>query len=660
MDTNSMTAHRLCMSRLLADGASLVIPDMQRDFCWGAEKTSVLVAGILRLYAERRPYVLGLLYGYAHPAGSRHIHVIDGQQRLTVLYLMLGMLYRRTPQPWLKRLLINDSDGEPKLVYQARREALYFISDLVANFFLNRDGRLSQLERSSWYYASYDADTTVRSLISAIHSIDTEFESVTNLDFDDFAHYVAEELTFMYCALPDSQAAQRMFITINTTGEPLTIAQLLRAKTIAEHPARALEIGRFWTEMEDFFWSGPSASIDDFLTVFPTPGCIEELYARFRAYVRLASAIGVRPSAYPTVPCVAYALRWPEASATELRRIWRFFSNVMRYQKPGKNEDELACKLIAAMPSADVLSILEVGRAHERYANDEEREKLRLIRANLPHRAEVEALLQKGEDHPMLNGRMARLIAWGKDNLEIISDYVDAIYRIWGADIDRKESLDPVRRSLLAIGHRGYPIVRRGDSVLSLCWNDYDWQRLMLLSPGVVRQLIDNPGERRIDKNHPYYQLINNPHLLANCRKRQLQRPCEAFIGIYDLALGRTRWLVDQIEIPQPEGWSQIRSYGSLCLYADHLSLNVALDLYYQPSEPGRQASANQQRPGRLRYRIELFARPDSPKPQTDLRPLARLLSPHTRYDRALRRYVADFPSAPSAIKAALRVFSSL
>lgn len=634
------------MSDLLSGDASLVIPDMQRDFCWGADNTSVLVEGIMRLYAERRPYALGLLYGFEQPAGSRQIHVIDGQQRLTVMYLMLGMLYRRTPQPWLKSLLISPSDGEPKLVYQARREALYFISDLVAHFFLNRDGRLSLLEQGRWYYASYNADTTVRSLIGAIRSIDAVFDAADGIDFDDFAHFLAHNIEFLYCSLPDAPTAERMFITINTTGQPLTAAQRLRAQSIAADPARAVAIGRIWNEIEDFFWTNGPTSIDGFVALWPGTG-IDSLYERFRAYSRLASAIGIAPTDYPTVPCVAFALRWPDAGEADLRRIWRFFSNVARYQRPGKNEDELACKLVEAMPSPDILSILDVGRAHERYANDEERAKLHLIKANLPRRAEAEAVLALGEDHPMLNGRMARLIDWGKGDIEAIRAYVDAIWRIWGADIDCNESLDPVRRALLCIGHRGYPIVRRGDSVLSLCWNDYDWQRLMLLSPGAVRQLIDNPGERRVDKSHPYYELIINPALMANCRKRRLQRPCEAFIGIYDLSLGRTRWLVDQIEMPQPQGWSQIRAYGTRCLYTDHLRLNAVLDLYYQPDE-------------RSRYRVELFARPDSAKPSVNLKPLVHILSNNAKYAHARNRFVAYFPTATAALAAASRLFSAL
>lgn len=643
MDTSSIATRRMALADLLSGSASLVIPDMQRDFCWGADKTAVLVEGIMRLYADRRPYVLGLLYGFEQPADSRQIHIIDGQQRLTVMYLMLGMLYRRTPRPWLKELLVSPSDGEPKLVYQARREALYFISDLVAHFFLDRDGRLSMLEQSRWFYASYNADTTVRSLIGAIRSIDTVFDAAEGIDFDDFAHFLAHSVTFLYCSLPDAPTAERMFITINTTGEPLTPAQRLRAQTIAADPSRDVAIGHIWNEMEDFFWGTGEATIDDFVALWPGAD-IDELHSRFRAYTRLASAIGLQPKDYPTVPCVAFAMRWPEAGDADLRRIWRFFSNVARYQRPGKNEDELASKLVAAMPSPDILSILDLGRAHERYANDEEREKLSLIRANPPRRHEAEAVLALGEDHPMLNGRMARLIDWGKGDIDAIRAYVDAIYRIWGTDIDCNESLDPVRRSLLCIGHRGYPIVRRGDSVLSLCWNDYDWQRLMLLSPGAVRQLIDNPGERRVDKNHPYYELIINPALLANCRKRRLQRPCEAFIGIYDLSLGRTRWLVDQIEMPQPQGWSQIRAYGTRCLYTDHLRLNAVLDLYYQPTE-------------RSPYRVELFARPDSAKPPVNLKPLAHLLGNNAKYDHARNRFVAYFPTAAAALRACARLF---
>lgn len=80
---------------------------------------------------------LGLFYGYEVPAD--HIQLCDGQQRLTTLFLVLGMLNKMTGGKFRQHLIsdfeFKHDDKEPYLNYAIRESSLYFLSDLVCCFF---------------------------------------------------------------------------------------------------------------------------------------------------------------------------------------------------------------------------------------------------------------------------------------------------------------------------------------------------------------------------------------------------------------------------------------------------------------------------------------------------------------------------------------------
>ena len=131
------------LGRLLDSDVKIIIPDLQRDYCWGTTKSDKGIS-LAKQFAEDllKQYLLGskelsigLLYGYEVPCG--HLQLCDGQQRITTLYLMLGLLNRKT-RTLQDRLLSQremDEFQEPYLQYAIRETTLYFMSDLVSYFF---------------------------------------------------------------------------------------------------------------------------------------------------------------------------------------------------------------------------------------------------------------------------------------------------------------------------------------------------------------------------------------------------------------------------------------------------------------------------------------------------------------------------------------------
>lgn len=673
MDTNEKpTDTAFNLRKIFGDHLTIVIPDMQRDYCWGTkedvaagavDKVTVFLLSIMHLYQTRTRSTLGLLYGYEYPAATNHIMIIDGQQRLTTLYLLIGMLYRRTPREDLRRLLISDyeliDDREPRLLYQVRSEALYFMSDLVTHFFLDRNGRLSQLEQSRWYCATYNSDPTVQSFISALRSIDRVIEQLADhveIDYDELANFIVDDLVLYYHDLGSRSTAEDMFITINTTGEPLTMPQNYKSILIELSHDAASAISK-WEEMEQWAWehrpklaagrtTTSDARLESLMRIWDvycdhdrikafSPANFVRLYRFYGAYRTLITAkpnlidydASQEEDMFVVLPTVHYIMKWrlTESDANNIRDIAAYFINLNRYNRVTQtgNDTKTAIAMIDKMPQPDLPSLLDIrAPIPEKILPCEERAKLSFLRA-ATKRARAKRLLRRAESHPLLWGNVRQVLKWSADkrsgevDLDRVAFYIDGICKLWGSDIDRRADLDSLRIALLTMRHQGYPIARRGDTAYSLCWRAYDWQRLMSTSPGLIRQAVERlcgsgrmpedlkreTAVRFSDRNHPFFFLIKNPAYLGECAHRALMRPCESFIGYHKKEKpGRvrgsdTRWFVEQRPLKiESDKWGDIRAYGARCLYTDHREKDVTVAIIRE-----RECGAV--------YRIEVFRR---------------------------------------------------
>ena len=137
MDLNKIENGRNCTIGMLFSGDNkVVIPDMQREYCWaktinpitGQSLVYNFVQDIVKLHTKSN-IRMGLLYAYQAP--QTFIQLCDGQQRITTLYLLLGILHKKLIEDNnayadnLRRILIsefeeNNDDKEPRLQYAIR------------------------------------------------------------------------------------------------------------------------------------------------------------------------------------------------------------------------------------------------------------------------------------------------------------------------------------------------------------------------------------------------------------------------------------------------------------------------------------------------------------------------------------------------------------
>ena len=264
-----MSGEEYSLKEIFSGNWKIVIPDLQRDYCWGLETfdkgrkaqgelVSQFIQCILDGSKNREAMTMGLLYGYEEPKGQ--IQLCDGQQRLTTLYLLVGVLYRENESPELESLLMTryeqEDDQETQLQYAIRESTLYFLSDLVYHYFVRKDS--DNIETAEWYYREYDQDASIQAIISAVRHIEkivAYYKKEDSADLKKFADFVINNLKFVYFDMGDRLHGEETFVVINTTGEPLTASENLKPILIGNlQDEKRRQFADEWEEREDWFW----------------------------------------------------------------------------------------------------------------------------------------------------------------------------------------------------------------------------------------------------------------------------------------------------------------------------------------------------------------------------------------------------------------------
>lgn len=299
---NFITGETYTLAELFSGERRIIIPDLQRDYCWGdenntkstGEKGELVSSFVNNLLAQFNDYKtindkeclnLGLFYGYEVPAN--HIQLCDGQQRLTTLYLLLGMINKNTiehkedtllTEGKFRRYLISDfeykhDDKEPYLNYAIRESSLYFLSDLVCKFFIGNTDKVENIKSADWYFDYYNLDPSIQSMLKALAKIEKIFgeDSNSSLDFLEFGDWLINKVTFLYFDMENRKNGEETFVVINTTGESLSSTQNLKPLVLQERNIKfdntcfkdeEKGIDKCWEEIETWFWQKRKADND--------------------------------------------------------------------------------------------------------------------------------------------------------------------------------------------------------------------------------------------------------------------------------------------------------------------------------------------------------------------------------------------------------------
>ena len=228
----------------LINESSILIPQIQRDYVQyrsGKVKENLekFIESLANSLIVKKPINLNFVYGtkeIIHTSEQKIAFLpIDGQQRLTTLYLLHLYVFKRE----------GDKDGlkelKGKLLYKTRTTTRDFINNLeeCANKF--NDTPSKEIKEISWYSSLWDFDPSVSSCLVVLDEIHKKLK-----DKKDLSQKLKGEgcpITFMKLEI-DGIDENELYIKMNSRGKQLTVFENFKSDLYGKIKNRCLTQGQ--------------------------------------------------------------------------------------------------------------------------------------------------------------------------------------------------------------------------------------------------------------------------------------------------------------------------------------------------------------------------------------------------------------------------------
>lgn len=218
-------------SKVISD---IRIPVIQRDFAFGrieeSDKRDSLLSKLYYHLEQNQPipYILDFVYGKVD--ADKNFYPIDGQQRLTTLYLLHLYLAKKdkTKEDFSKLTYLK------KFHYESRKNSEDFCDYLYTeelNF--SSDNLLKQIENCAWFRNNWKNDATVSAMLIMLQAIHEKFRNTTNF-YEKLTINVNKTISFYFLDLgkKEFELTDELYIKMNARGKQLTKFENYKASFI--------------------------------------------------------------------------------------------------------------------------------------------------------------------------------------------------------------------------------------------------------------------------------------------------------------------------------------------------------------------------------------------------------------------------------------------
>ena len=244
----------------------LVIPEIQREYVWGCNKT-VLEKFLSELNISfstksNSDSNIGFLYSYNpnNTADSnineiksnelKEHYIIDGQQRLTTIVLLLYFYSVKEGRKSDFEDLLNTSGTFMNFSYRVRPITEQFLITLFNDKKITEESFI-KLKDSKWYVSDYDDDTTISSICELYEWVTNKdnINRFSNLNYDSLLNRVK----FYYFDVQQTSQGEELYITMNSRGEQLKDNEQLKPY-ILEKEKNKNACAKAWEKWEEYFF----------------------------------------------------------------------------------------------------------------------------------------------------------------------------------------------------------------------------------------------------------------------------------------------------------------------------------------------------------------------------------------------------------------------
>jgi uncharacterized protein with ParB-like and HNH nuclease domain len=221
------------------------------------DKDKDSIRNIIDTYLSKKDLNIGFLYSYRpyynYNDLTNDVYLIDGQQRLTTLFLALFYFSLKE--------FINYEDFQNLIRFDAKKEKIgfdYRVRTLTHNFLIDLINHCSSLDdlknvsNRNWFLAYYSNDVTIKAMLSTIEKLDEHFKN----DNTEYYQFVKKQIRFWHFKTEETSQGEELYITMNSRGQQLADNETIRAKLFENEKVKVnqIEWGAKWEIWQDFFW----------------------------------------------------------------------------------------------------------------------------------------------------------------------------------------------------------------------------------------------------------------------------------------------------------------------------------------------------------------------------------------------------------------------
>lgn len=240
MKTESNT---LNLSQFLSTYNLLSVPPEQREYIWDTQDALRLVSNLYSAYnSKESDYYLGTVNIYNEGAENQfEVFIIDGQQRITTLYIILMALWNYIdvnfdiPDKQMKELF-----NQIRMLFKTTRnikkkgENYYYKLHL---FYNGGNDFIHDLMENDMNFSSTPQNGNTKHLKDNFQAIQNYFESTLDTlnDAYDFLFYILDNTEIINLYQSSRSKAFKIFTIINDGGKKLTPLEFLRSTMLANN-----------------------------------------------------------------------------------------------------------------------------------------------------------------------------------------------------------------------------------------------------------------------------------------------------------------------------------------------------------------------------------------------------------------------------------------
>ncbi|MCH3885666.1 DUF262 domain-containing protein [Tenacibaculum aquimarinum] len=258
-----IASDKITIKDVFAEDMWFSIPDYQRPYVWGEDQISSLLDDVAHsaINTPDSQYFLGSLVLHTEPKQNGNTNyqensVLDGQQRLTTLYLLQVVVRDLATDSRLKSTCAkaifqegNPYDGIPerlRIEFAIRKEVEEFI-----NAYIKKEGGTLKKEELL-KLVNNSKNVSVRNMANAILIIIKWFTTEENLNIDTFFPYLRQYVILVYVSSSELEDAYRLFTVLNDRGIKLRNSDILKAQNLKEvsTETKKAEYAKYWEELE--------------------------------------------------------------------------------------------------------------------------------------------------------------------------------------------------------------------------------------------------------------------------------------------------------------------------------------------------------------------------------------------------------------------------